>query len=102
MTRKKCGCVIDHVSPGKLDIRYCAQHKAAQELLRALRGAVLSVEWRATVMYGPRGINPDPEARRALSDFADMCRSVIAKAEGQNPPRGDTPVRRETQERSDS
>ncbi len=55
---------------------------AAPELLDALKGAVLSVKWRALVMHGEHGINPDPEAHAALSRFADKCLALIAKVEG--------------------
>jgi hypothetical protein len=57
---------------------------SAPELLEALKGALLSVEWRVAVMHGPGGINPDPEASRALSQFAMKCRTAIAKAEGRS------------------
>jgi hypothetical protein len=53
-----------------------------EELLEALKGAVLSVEWRVVVMHGPGGLSPDREAWSALSAFAAKCRAAIAKAEG--------------------
>jgi len=87
-----CSCTVSPNKKGGVDIRYCPLHGAASHLLEALRGAVLSVEWRS-IMHGLHGFNPDPEAEDALTKFALKCRAVIAKAEAYPTARAKTPIR---------
>ena len=61
----------------ELELKLTQSRLEVSRLRALLIGATLSVQWRADIMHGVHGINPDPDAHMALLSFAEKCRQAV-------------------------